>query len=108
MKFSCAIPLVVSLFVVSCAKPPVTRIRVKVPETFSGYIHLETCISAAQDPAMLVEGSQEGYTPACPPGDVEVVVVKPTKTFVIEPANVRIRRNSEGAPVSISTEIPAQ
>jgi hypothetical protein len=108
MKFSFAILLIVSLIVVSCAKPQVTRIRLKVPEIFSGYIHLEACISAAQDPAVLVQGAQEGYTPACPRGDVELVVIKSTRTFVIAPENVHVRRSSDGAPVSISAEIPSQ
>jgi hypothetical protein len=66
MRVSSGILLIVSLLVLSCAKPPITRITVKVAETFSGYLHLQTCVPGTQDPVSLVEGRSEGYSPVCP------------------------------------------
>lgn len=108
MKLSSGLLIIASLVVASCAKPPITRISVKVPETYSGYLHLATCVPVAQDPVVLSDSTQDGYTRACPPGDVELVVIKSTKTFVISPENVHVRRNSDGVALSISAEIPSQ
>lgn len=107
-RFSPGIFLIASLLAVSCAKPPATaRIRVHVPDTFSGYIRLVTCNPAASDPAVLIEGTEEGDTSVCPAGDVELVVIRSTKTTVIAPENVHVRRSSDGAPVAISAEVPS-
>jgi hypothetical protein len=108
MRFSSGILLIVSLFVLSCARPPITRITVKVPETLSGYLRLRTCVPGTEDPAVFDDEMPLSYSPVCPPGDVEILVIKPAKTFVITSENVRVRRGSDGAALSISTEIPSQ
>ena len=105
MKFLLGIALTISLFLVGCAKKPVTRVTVKVPETFSGFIHLSTCIPDGQEPVVL-DKSGYGNTPACPAGDVEIVVIKDTKSLVIPPKNVLVRRRNDGQPISISSQIP--
>jgi hypothetical protein len=105
MKIVVAIPLFTFLALVSCAKKPTTQITVKVPDTFSGTISLTPCISVAKDPVVLTE-TDYGYTPACPLGDVELVVIKGTKTLHIAPDKVRVRRRSDGEAVAISAEVP--
>jgi hypothetical protein len=105
MKWSLRIALVISVSLASCAKPPVTQVRVKVAETFSGYFRLTTCIPGSQDPVMLNEMA-DGVTSACPSGDVEIDVIKPSKTFQIAPENVHVRRTSDGTPVAITSQIP--
>jgi hypothetical protein len=105
MKSLLWIALIISVSLASCAKQPVTQVRVKVGDAFSGYFRVTTCIPGAQNPVVLKETS-EGYTPACPSGDVEITVIKPSKTFRIAPENVRVRRHSDGTPVAISAQIP--
>jgi len=105
MKCSLRIALVISVSLASCAKHPITKVSVKVADTFSGYFRLTTCIPGAQEPVVLNE-TVEGYTSACPTGDVEITVIKPSKTFRIAPENVHVRRSRDGAPVAISAQIP--
>lgn len=107
MKIYVAIPLFAFLALGSCAKKPTTQITVKVPDTFSGAISLTPCISVAKDPVVLDE-THDGYTPACPAGDVELIVIKGTKTLHIAPEEVRVRRRSDGEAVTISAEIPGK
>jgi hypothetical protein len=105
MKWSLRIALVISVSLASCAKRPITQISVKVADTFSGHFLLTTCIPGAKDPVVLNE-TAEGNTAACPFGDVEISVIKPSKTFRIAPENVRVRRSGDGTPVAISAQIP--
>jgi hypothetical protein len=105
MKCSLLIALVISLSLASCAKHPTTRITVKVDDKFSGYVRLSPCAPEGQDPVVLDEMHQ-GYTSACPSGDVVIVVIKPTKTLEIAAENVHVRRGSNGAPVLIYADIP--
>lgn len=105
MKPSLRIVLAVSLLLASCAKHPITKVSVKVDDTFSGYVRLTSCIPGAQEPVVLNE-TAEGNTSACPSGDVEISVIKPLKTFIIASANVHVRRSSDGTLVAISAEIP--
>ncbi len=105
MKFFLGIALFTFLALVSCSKKPTTRITVKVADTFSGTISLTPCISVAKDPVEIDESSY-GYTSACPLGDVEIVVIKGTKTLHISPEKVHVRRRTDGEAVTISAEIP--
>jgi hypothetical protein len=105
MKSSLSIALVISLSLASCAKRPTTRITVKVDEQFSGHVRLSPCAPEAKDPVVLDE-RHEGFTSACPPGDVVIVVIKPSKSFEIAAENVHVRRGRDGAPVLVSAEIP--
>lgn len=104
MKSLLGIALTVSLLLASCAKKPVTRVTVKVADTFSGYVHLDSCVSIAQEPAEPDE-SGYGHTAACPTGDVEILVIKGTKSFVIPPEGVKVRRNPSGQPTYITFQI---
>jgi hypothetical protein len=105
MKFSLGIALFTFLALTSCDKKPTTQITVKVADSYSGSIRLTPCISVAKDPAQIDE-SGYGYTPACPLGDVELVVIKGAKTLHIAPEKVNVRRRSDGEAVTISAEIP--
>ena len=105
MEASLDVVLSVSLSLVSCAKKPTTRITVKVADTYSGSIRLTPCISVAKDPVEINEAGY-GFTSACPLGDVEIVVIKGTKTFHIAPEKVYVRRRDDGEAVVISAEIP--
>jgi hypothetical protein len=102
---SLRIAVVISVSLVSCTKPPITTVNVKVDETFSGYFRLTTCIPGAQDPIVL-DKTAEGSTSACPFGDVQVAVLKPSKTFRIAHENVHVHRSANGTPVAISGQIP--
>ena len=104
MKCSLWIALVFSVSLASCAKQPVTQVRVKMGDAFSGYIRLTTCVPGAQDPVVLNDTS-EGYTSACPSGDVEITVNKPSKTFRISSENVHVHRKSDGTNIAISAQI---
>ena len=97
--------LVISVSLASCAKHPVTKISVKVDDAFSGYFRLTTCIPGADELAVL-NPTAEGFTSACPSGDVEVIVIKPSKSFRIAPENVHVRRRPDGTPEYVSAQIP--
>src|SRR5277367_6589378 len=97
MKRPLRIALVISASLASCAKHPVTKISVKVDDAFSGYFSLTTCIPGVAELAVLNE-TAEGFTSACPSGDVEVTVIKPSKTLRIAPENVHVRRLRDGTP----------
>ena len=101
---SLRIALAISVSLASCAKPPITIVSVKVDDTFSGYVRLTTCIPGAPETVVLNE-KVEGYTSACPSGDVEIAVIKPSKTFIIASASVHVRGSSDGTPVAVSAEI---
>ena len=105
MKRPLLIALVVSVSLASCAKHPVTRISVKVDDAFSGYFRLTTCIPGVAEVAVLDE-TAEGFTSACPSGDVEITVIKPSKSFRIAPENVHVRRLHDGTPEYASAQIP--
>lgn len=105
MKLLLWIALIISLSLASCTKHPITRVTVKVAETFSGHIRLTPCIQGAQEPVAL-DDSGSGNTAACPLGDVEIAVIKPSKTLNIGPENVQIHRRSDGSPAIITAEIP--
>ena len=105
MKVSLGIALFISLSLASCAKKPTIQIKVKVTDNYSGYIHLVPCVPGAPEPAELNEAGR-GTTTACPDGDVQIVVVKPTKTFNIESKDVQVRKQSDGSPIAITAKIP--
>lgn len=105
MKSSLANALVISLLLTSCANHPDTKITVKVPDGYSGYINLGTCMKGAQEPVVLDEDG-DGVTSACPTRDAVITVIKPTKTFDIAAEHVRVGRRSDGSPLSISAKIP--
>ena len=105
MKLSLGIALIIPLSLASCTKHPITRITVKVDETFSAHFRLIPCIQGAQDPTALND-SGDGNTAACPLNDVEIVVIKPSKTLNIAPEKVHVRRMSDGNPSVIFAEIP--
>jgi hypothetical protein len=107
MKFSLRIALTISLLLISCAKKPVTRVTVKVADTFSGYVHLDACVSIAKEPAEPDE-SGYGHTAACPVGNVEILVTNGTKSFVIPPESVKVHRNPSGQPMYITFQIPRE
>jgi hypothetical protein len=102
---SLRIALALSVSLASCAKPPTTIVSVKVDDAFSGYFRLTTCIPGVPETVVLNE-TAEGYTSACPSEDVEIAVIKPSRTFRIAAENVHVRRSSNGAPVAISGQIP--
>jgi hypothetical protein len=104
MKLSLRIALVISLSLASCAKHPITRVNVKVAETFSGHIRLKPCVQGAQEPTAL-DVSGNGITAAWPVGDVELFVIKPSKTLNIAPKEIHVRRTSGGNPTMITAEI---
>jgi len=104
MKLALGIALTTSLAFASCGKKPITRITVKVADTFTGDIRLTPCIPSAHEPT-LVDRVGYGYTPACPAGDVEIVVIKPSKTYELAPENIHVRRTSEGEPSTIVAQI---
>ena len=44
----------------------------------------------------MLNETAEGNTAACPSGDVEISVIKPSKTFRIAPEDVHVRRSDDG------------
>jgi hypothetical protein len=105
MKSSLGIALFIVIALASCSKKPTTRIKVKVANTYSAYLHLTPCIPDAREPVVINEMGR-GNTAACPAGDVEIVVIKPTRTFNIESKDVRVHKQSDGSPLAITAEIP--
>jgi hypothetical protein len=105
MKRSLRIALVISVSLASCAKDPIAKVSVKVDDAFSGHFSLMTCIPGVKELAVLGE-TAEGSTSACPSGNVEITVIKPSKSFCIAPENVHVRRSHDGTPVAISAQIP--
>jgi hypothetical protein len=105
MKFSLGIAVVVSLSLAACAKQPTTQVTVRVAEGYFGHIRVTPCIPDAPATVAL-DDTQSGSTSACPRGDVEVVVIKPTRKFVLAPENVHVRRGGDRSPGTITAEIP--
>ncbi len=105
MKLSFIFIALIALSVGSCAKKAVTRVTINVPETFSGHISLSPCVPGAKEP-IVVDDMNQGATSACPTGDVEIEVHKGTKTFVIVPENVKVRKSASGEPRAITFVVP--
>jgi hypothetical protein len=105
MKRSLHIALVISISLASCAKHPVSKVSVKVNDGFSGHFSLTTCIPGVAEVAVLNE-TGEGTPSACPSGDVEITVIKPSRSFRIEAENVHVRMSHDGTPVHLSAQIP--
>jgi hypothetical protein len=99
--------LVISLCLVSCgAKSAPTRITLKALDTYSGPVRLSPCENNAADP-VLIDAHGNGKTAACPlGGDVEFVVVKPSRTIYISREHITVARAGDGFPVSITAAIP--
>src|ERR1700679_2560342 len=99
--------LVISMCLVSCAaKNAPTRITVKVADAYSGVLRLSPCVGNAQDP-VLVDAQGNGKTSVCPLGaDVEILVVKASRTVFIPREQVSVARAGDGFPVAISADIP--
>jgi len=53
----------------------------------------------------VLDETAETITSACPSGDVEVIVIKPSKTFRIAPESVHVHRRGDGTPALISGQI---
>ena len=102
---SLGIALVVSLSLPACAKQRATQVTVKVAEGYSGHISVTPCIPGLPATVVLDE-TQTGSTSVCPKDDVELVVIKPKRTFVIAAENVHVRKGADGQPVTITAEIP--
>jgi hypothetical protein len=99
--------LAISLLLISCAaKSAPARITVQITDSFAGSLRLYPCDKGAPDP-VLVNGSGEGKTSACPLGDdVEIVVLKSGKTIYLAPEKIKVARAGDGFPVMISATIP--
>lgn len=105
MKLSLWYCFFIVMALASCSKKPVTRIKVKVADTYSGFLHLIPCVPDAREPVVINEIGR-GNTAACPAGDVEIVVIKPTKRFSIESKDVRLHKETDGSPIAITAKIP--
>jgi hypothetical protein len=99
--------LVISMCLISCAaKNAPTRITVKVADAYSGLLRLSPCMNNSQDPVLL-DAQGNGKTSVCPlGGDVEILVVKSSRTIFIPREQVSVARAGDGFPVTISAAIP--
>jgi hypothetical protein len=82
------------------------RITVRVPDGFSGVLHLTPCAKGVQGPVVEVSEQGNGETAACPSRDVEVVVVKNSGTVYVEPQRISVSRAGDGIPVEIAVPVP--
>jgi hypothetical protein len=105
MMPSLGIALVISCFLLSCAKSGGTAITVEVADTFSGLVRIEACVKDAHE-NVAVDGRGHGKTSACPSGDLDLVVVRRGKIIFIPSDHVSILRTGDGMPVAISAKIP--
>jgi hypothetical protein len=106
MRGSLYLLLAVSLALVACAaKSAPIRIEVKVSDAYSGPLRLKPCWEGAQESVSL-DDQGNGETSVCPYGDLEIVVIKPTKTVYIMSDKIQIDRTGDGIPVGISSYIP--
>jgi hypothetical protein len=105
MKRSLCVVLFILVSLASCVKHPITKVSVKIDDAFSGHFSLTTCIPGVEELAVLGE-TAEGYTSACPSGDVEITVIEPSKSFRIAPENVHVHRSHDGTPEYVSAQIP--
>jgi hypothetical protein len=99
--------LAISLALISCgAKNAATRITVKVADNYSGSLRLDTCAKDTHDP-VLIDKNGNGLTSACPmDGDVEILVVKSSRTIYISREKITVARVGDGFPVAIFSSIP--
>jgi hypothetical protein len=103
-RFSRLILLGCALFN-GCQKDyPITRVTVRVSDTFKGTLRLTPCVATAPDPA-IVDDTGNGVTPECPIGAVELVVIKSYATITIPFQSVTVRRLHDGMPLTISAQI---
>lgn len=104
MKMPLGLVLILLVSFASCARHPATRITVKAPDRFSGYIFIDTCVDGAREPVVL-DAVGNGNTLACPPGDVVVTVIEPTRTFDVPSTEIQIRRTRNGVPTSVIARV---
>jgi hypothetical protein len=99
------IALVISCFLVSCAKSGGTAITVQVADTFSGLARIDACVKDAHE-NVTVDERGHGTTSACPSGDLDLVVVRRGKIIFIPSDHVSVLRTGDGIPVVITAKIP--
>jgi hypothetical protein len=106
MKLSFGTALIISLSLVSCAaKEPPARVTVKVADSFSGVLHLRPCVAGAKEP-VVSDAQGNADMPACPLGNLEIVVIKGNNTVYLKSEDVRVNRAGDGIPVSVSGSVP--
>jgi hypothetical protein len=106
MKLSFGTALVISLALASCAaKEAPARVTVRVPDSFSGVLHLRPCVGGAKEPIVAdAQGSADIF--ACPLGDLEIVVNRGSSTVYIKSEDVSMSRAGDGIPVAITASVP--
>jgi hypothetical protein len=106
LKLSFSTALVISLSLASCAlKNAPSRVTVKVADTYSGFLHLTPCREGSKEP-VVVDERGNGEISVCPSGDLEIVVIKGTRTVYIPPEKVKVDRTGDGIPVIVTASIP--
>jgi hypothetical protein len=105
MTASLRITLVISCFLVSCAKTGGTAITVQVADAFSGLVRIDACVKDAHE-NVTVDERGYGTTSACPSGDLDLVVVRRGKIIPIPPDRVSVVRTGDGMPIVITANIP--
>jgi hypothetical protein len=106
MKLSLGTALAISFSLASCAaKNAPARITVRVADTYSDPLHLKPCLESAREPVVVNEQGN-GETSACPYGDLEIIVLKQSKTVYITSENISVERAGDGIPATITAQVP--
>jgi hypothetical protein len=98
--------LTIAVIFIGCGfKRSPIRVRVEVPEKFSGKIRLEPCVSGPVDARLNASGS--GQTAACPSSrdNVELIVVRNGQEIYVAPKDIRIARTGDQIATVIETDV---
>jgi hypothetical protein len=66
---------------------------------------LKPCLESAQEP-IVVNDRGNGESSACPYGDLEIVVIKQSKTVYQTSENIAVEIAGDGMPVAITAQVP--
>ena len=105
MMPSLRIALVISCFLLSCAKSGGTAITVQVADRFSGFVRIDACVKDSHE-HVTVDERGHGTTSVCPAGDLDLVVVRRGKIIFIPSDHVSILRTGDDIPMVITAKIP--
>lgn len=84
------------------------QLTVYVPKTFSGSMHVSTCVAGAPAREVTLDERGSGQTSLCPAIDhsVELEVVRSDRHFKLNSTEVRILRAGDGISTSIEVQLP--
>ena len=84
------------------------QLTVRVPKTFSGSMHVSTCVAGAPVADVTIDEQGLGKTSLCPSVNhsVELEVIRSDRHYRLNSTEVRILRTGDGISTSIEAQLP--